>query len=54
GFGYDGIFELPQLGGRTLAQLSLEEKNRISHRARAWRQAEPLLVELLVAGGWRR
>jgi XTP/dITP diphosphohydrolase len=33
GFGYDPIFELA--GGRTLAELSLEEKSRISHRARA-------------------
>jgi XTP/dITP diphosphohydrolase len=32
GFGYDPIFEV---GGRTLAELSLEEKSRISHRARA-------------------
>jgi XTP/dITP diphosphohydrolase len=32
GFGYDPIFET---GKKTLAELSLEEKNRISHRARA-------------------
>ena len=32
GFGYDAIFDL---NGRTLAELSLEEKSRISHRARA-------------------
>jgi XTP/dITP diphosphohydrolase len=32
GFGYDPIFELD---GKTLAELSLEEKSRISHRARA-------------------
>ena len=32
GFGYDPIFEVD---GRTLAELSLEEKSRISHRARA-------------------
>jgi XTP/dITP diphosphohydrolase len=32
GFGYDPIFEV---GGRTLAELSLEEKSRVSHRARA-------------------
>ena len=34
GFGYDPVFYLPELG-RTMAQLSPEEKNRISHRARA-------------------
>ncbi len=33
GFGYDPIFGLP--GGRTLAEISLEEKSTISHRARA-------------------
>lgn len=32
GFGYDPIFEWE---GRTLAELRVEEKNRISHRARA-------------------
>lgn len=32
GFGYDPIFEV---GGQTLAELSLAEKSRISHRARA-------------------
>lgn len=34
GFGYDPVFVLP--GGETIAQLSLEAKNRISHRARAF------------------
>ena len=32
GFGYDPIFEI---GEKTLAECSLEEKSRISHRARA-------------------
>jgi XTP/dITP diphosphohydrolase len=32
GFGYDPIFEVE---GKTLAEISLEEKSRISHRARA-------------------
>ena len=36
GFGYDPIFELPALG-KTLAELSAEEKNRFSHRAVAMR-----------------
>jgi XTP/dITP diphosphohydrolase len=35
GFGYDPLFELPELG-RTFAELSAEEKNRLSHRARAF------------------
>ncbi|MCI5499334.1 MAG: XTP/dITP diphosphatase [Clostridiales bacterium] len=34
GFGYDPIFYLPQLG-KTMAQLTPEEKNKISHRAKA-------------------
>ena len=32
GFGYDPIFEL---GTKTLAEISIEEKSRISHRAKA-------------------
>lgn len=34
GFGYDPLFLVPELG-RTFAQLSLEEKRRVSHRGRA-------------------
>lgn len=34
GFGYDPLFILPQCG-KTMAQLSLSEKNRISHRGKA-------------------
>ena len=37
GFGYDPIIELPYKGGRTVAQLSPEEKNSISHRGKAAR-----------------
>jgi XTP/dITP diphosphohydrolase len=43
GFGYDPIFAVPALGGRTLAEIEAEEKNRISHRAVAMQR---LLVEL--------
>ncbi|MHC1627067.1 MAG: RdgB/HAM1 family non-canonical purine NTP pyrophosphatase [Methanoculleaceae archaeon] len=32
GFGYDPIFEV---GGRTLAEMDMHEKNRLSHRGRA-------------------
>ncbi len=46
GFGYDPIFLLPEYG-RTMAELSMEEKNRISHRARAIRAALPRLTELI-------
>lgn len=34
GFGYDPVFYLPGLG-RTMAELSPDEKNRVSHRAMA-------------------
>lgn len=46
GFGYDPIFYIPQLG-RTMAELSEEEKNQISHRALAVREAVPILLNLL-------
>jgi XTP/dITP diphosphohydrolase len=42
GFGYDPVFFVPELG-RTLAQLTTEEKNRISHRARAFEKVRELL-----------
>jgi len=42
GFGYDPIFYLPGLG-KTMAELTLEEKNKVSHRGRAARQAIKLL-----------
>ena len=34
GFGYDPIFYYPPFG-KTLAEVSAEEKNQVSHRARA-------------------
>ena len=37
GFGYDPIFFVPELG-RTMAELSAEDKNRISHRGQATRK----------------
>ena len=45
GFGYDPVFYIPELGC-TMAELTLEEKNRISHRAAAARAAEALLATL--------
>jgi XTP/dITP diphosphohydrolase len=45
GFGYDPIFLLPGLG-RTMAELPMEEKNRLSHRARAVLNARPVLEKL--------
>ncbi|MDP2949292.1 MAG: RdgB/HAM1 family non-canonical purine NTP pyrophosphatase [Chloroflexota bacterium] len=46
GFGYDPIFYLPDMG-RTMAELAAEEKNMISHRARAAQMARQTLKELL-------
>jgi XTP/dITP diphosphohydrolase len=45
GFGYDPIFYLPELG-KTMAVLSLEEKNRVSHRGQAARNACRVLAGL--------
>jgi len=36
GFGYDPLFYLPQFD-KTFAEMSLEEKNKISHRGKAFR-----------------
>jgi XTP/dITP diphosphohydrolase len=45
GFGYDPIFLLAKIG-RTMAELSTAEKNRLSHRARAIIAALPVLQVL--------
>ena len=45
GFGYDPIFFVPELG-KTLAEMTSEEKNRISHRAKAFMQMKGLLKVL--------
>jgi XTP/dITP diphosphohydrolase len=45
GFGYDPIFLLPE-SGKTMAELSMDEKNRLSHRARAVMNAKSILDEI--------
>ncbi len=45
GFGYDPVFYLPSFE-RTMAQIALEEKNRISHRADAARKAAQVLGQI--------
>jgi XTP/dITP diphosphohydrolase len=44
GFGYDPVFAPDGFGGRTFAQMSAEEKHRISHRGRAFRALADLLA----------
>jgi XTP/dITP diphosphohydrolase len=46
GFGYDPIFLLPEIGF-TMAELSLAQKNKLSHRALAVKAIAPLLLELV-------
>lgn len=46
GFGYDPIFLLSDIN-KTMAELQMDEKNRLSHRGQAVRKAIPILVELL-------
>lgn len=45
GFGYDPIFEVKELG-KTMASLTTEEKNKISHRGHAFSQIIPVLKKL--------
>jgi len=46
GFGYDPIFAIPRLG-RTLAEVAVDEKDRISHRGRAAGRIRPILRQLI-------
>ena len=46
GFGYDPIFFVPHLN-KTVAQLTRDEKNAISHRGSAIRKLKPILDKLL-------
>jgi XTP/dITP diphosphohydrolase len=51
GFGYDPIFLLPEKGC-SLAELSPEEKEQVSHRAQAMRAFIPLLTALAQGSTW--
>ncbi len=50
GFGYDPVFYLPERGC-TMAELPADEKNRLSHRARAAQALRPFLERLLRGAG---
>jgi XTP/dITP diphosphohydrolase len=50
GFGYDPVFELPERG-LTVAQISPEDKNAISHRGRALRRLAAELDSFLERAG---
>ena len=45
GFGYDPIFQISSLG-QTMAELTMEEKNHLSHRALAVKAAYPLIKKI--------
>ena len=47
GFGYDPVFQIPELG-MTLAQLSVDQKNTISHRAKAFAKIREILSASMV------
>jgi XTP/dITP diphosphohydrolase len=51
GFGYDPLFQLPDQGC-SLAELSGEKKDVISHRAQAIRAMIPVLTSLAQGGPW--
>jgi XTP/dITP diphosphohydrolase len=44
GFGYDPVFYIPHLD-KTFAQLTMEEKNKISHRALALKRIREILLK---------
>ena len=50
GFGYDPVFYFPERG-QTMAELTPDVKNQISHRAHALAAIKPMLAELLTRWG---
>ena len=45
GFGYDALFFVPAYG-KTMAEMTEEEKNQISHRGQAFRKISKYLLEM--------
>ena len=54
GFGYDPLFLPDAFPGRTMAELSPEEKDAVSHRGEAFRRLRPVLAALAVDESGRR
>lgn len=46
GFGYDPVFFIPQYR-KTFAEMSIEEKNKISHRAKALQKAKKMIQSMI-------
>jgi XTP/dITP diphosphohydrolase len=46
GFGYDALFVIPR-SGKTMAQLALAEKDRISHRGKALRRLRKVIKDFM-------
>ena len=51
GFGYDVVFVADDHPGPTTAELSIEDKDAISHRGKALRELAPLVARSLGSGG---
>lgn len=49
GFGFDPLFYIPKKG-KTMAELPLEEKNKISHRGKALRHMRRILQDIISHG----
>jgi XTP/dITP diphosphohydrolase len=47
GFGYDPLFYYPS-GGKTFAEMTAEEKNKVSHRSRALQSLREKLEDILM------
>lgn len=50
GFGYDPLFLVDAFGNRTMAELSMPEKNQVSHRGKALRAMLPFILEAVGSG----
>lgn len=46
GFGYDPVFMIPELK-KTAAEISIEEKNKLSHRSKAFKEMAKIVKNLL-------